>query len=140
VSDERIAALPMTHGVTIGAAQILALLPGISRSGITIAAGLLRGLSHEDAARFSFLLATPVILLAGLLKIPDLFGPLGQGIGGAGIGRQSCLVRERLPCRPVPDALLRDEDPDAVCDLLRGGRARQPGLVVRAVAPGKPDE
>jgi undecaprenyl-diphosphatase len=45
-------------------------------------AGLLRGLSHEDAARFSFLLATPVILAAGLLKIPDLFGPLGQGIGG----------------------------------------------------------
>src|ERR1700750_1531553 len=45
-------------------------------------AGLLRGLSHEDAARFSFLLATPVILAAGVLKIPDLFGPLGAGIGG----------------------------------------------------------
>ena len=45
-------------------------------------AGLLRGLSHEDAARFSFLLATPVILAAGVLKIPDLFGPLGDGIGG----------------------------------------------------------
>jgi undecaprenyl-diphosphatase len=45
-------------------------------------AGLLRGLSHEDAARFSFLLATPVILAAGILKVPDLFGPLGQGIHG----------------------------------------------------------
>jgi undecaprenyl-diphosphatase len=45
-------------------------------------AGLLRGLSHEEAARFSFLLATPVILAAGVLKIPDLFGPLGTGIGG----------------------------------------------------------
>ena len=66
----------------IGSAQILALLPGISRSGITMVAGLLRGLSHEDAARFSFLLATPVILAAGVLKIPDLFGPLGAGIGG----------------------------------------------------------
>ncbi|MER6793484.1 undecaprenyl-diphosphate phosphatase, partial [Amycolatopsis mediterranei] len=43
---------------------------------------LLRGLSHEDAARFSFLLATPVILAAGVLKIPDLFGPLGTGIHG----------------------------------------------------------
>jgi undecaprenyl-diphosphatase len=44
--------------------------------------GLLRGLSHDEAARFSFLLATPVILAAGVLKIPDLFGPLGSGIGG----------------------------------------------------------
>ena len=45
-------------------------------------AGLLRGLTHEDAARFSFLLATPVILAAGVLKIPDLFGPLGASIHG----------------------------------------------------------
>jgi undecaprenyl-diphosphatase len=60
----------------------LALLPGISRSGATMAAGLSRGLDHEDAARFSFLLATPVIFAAGLLKIPDLTGPLGAGIGG----------------------------------------------------------
>jgi undecaprenyl-diphosphatase len=66
----------------IGAAQILALLPGISRSGVTVAAGLRKGLSHEDAARFSFLLATPVILAAGVLKLPDLFGPLGDGIRG----------------------------------------------------------
>jgi undecaprenyl-diphosphatase len=81
-SDFRIAQLPMHRGVLIGSAQILALLPGISRSGVTMVAGLLRGLSHEDAARFSFLLATPVILAAGVLKIPDLFGPLGDGIGG----------------------------------------------------------
>jgi undecaprenyl-diphosphatase len=80
--DDRIAGLPMRRGVLIGSAQILALLPGISRSGVTMVAGLLRGLSHEDAARFSFLLATPVILAAGVLKIPDLFGPLGDGIGG----------------------------------------------------------
>ena len=66
----------------IGSAQILALLPGISRSGITMVAGLWRGLSHEEAARFSFLLATPIILAAGMFKIPDLFGPLGDGIGG----------------------------------------------------------
>jgi undecaprenyl-diphosphatase len=80
--DQRIAQLPIRHGLIIGCAQILALLPGISRSGVTMVAGLLRGLSHEDAARFSFLLATPVILAAGALKIPDLFGPLGSGIGG----------------------------------------------------------
>jgi undecaprenyl-diphosphatase len=80
--DHRLAQLPMGRGVLIGSAQILALLPGISRSGITIVAGLWRGLSHEDAARFSFLLATPIILAAGVYKIPDLFGPLGTGIGG----------------------------------------------------------
>ena len=80
--DDRLAQLPMTRGVLIGSAQILALLPGISRSGIAIVAGLWRGLSHEDAARFSFLLATPIILAAGVYKIPELFGPLGAGIGG----------------------------------------------------------
>jgi undecaprenyl-diphosphatase len=56
------------------------LLPGISRSGITTAGGLRLGLSHVDAARFAFLLVTPVIVAAGVLKIPDLFGPLGDGI------------------------------------------------------------
>lgn len=81
-SDERLARLPILEGMGIGAAQILALLPGISRSGATMVAGVLRGLSHEDAARFSFLLATPVILAAGALKIPELFGEAGHGIGG----------------------------------------------------------
>jgi len=81
-SDERLARLPIPEAMGIGAAQILALLPGISRSGATMVAGVLRGLSHEDAARFSFLLATPVILAAGALKIPELFGPAGDGIGG----------------------------------------------------------
>jgi undecaprenyl-diphosphatase len=80
--DHRLAELPLGRGVLIGSAQILALLPGISRSGITIVAGLWRGLSHEDAARFSFLLATPIILAAGVYKIPDLFGPMGAGIAG----------------------------------------------------------
>jgi undecaprenyl-diphosphatase len=81
-SDERLSRMSFGRGVLIGSAQVLALLPGISRSGVTMVAGLLRGLSHEDAARFSFLLATPVILAAGVLKIPDLFGPLGAGIHG----------------------------------------------------------
>jgi undecaprenyl-diphosphatase len=81
-SDRRLAKLHWGEGILIGSAQILALLPGISRSGVTMVAGLARGLSHEDAARFSFLLATPVILAAGVLKIPDLTGPLGAGIGG----------------------------------------------------------
>lgn len=74
--------LRLKDAVIIGSAQSLALLPGISRSGISMVTGLLRGLSHEDAARFSFLLATPVILAAGALKLPDLFGPLGDGVRG----------------------------------------------------------
>lgn len=81
-ADERLSRLPVGRATLIGSAQVLALLPGISRSGVTMVAGLVRGLSHEDAARFSFLLATPVILAAGVLKIPDLFGPLGAGIHG----------------------------------------------------------
>jgi undecaprenyl-diphosphatase len=81
-SDARIARRRFGETTLIGAAQILALLPGISRSGVTMAAGLMKGLSHEDAARFSFLLATPVIMAAGVLKLHDLTGPMGHGIGG----------------------------------------------------------
>jgi undecaprenyl-diphosphatase len=69
----------MRRAVAIGSAQILALLPGISRSGSSMVAGLFANLTHEAAARFSFLLATPVILGAGVLKIPDLFGPAARG-------------------------------------------------------------
>ncbi|WP_375474878.1 undecaprenyl-diphosphate phosphatase [uncultured Jatrophihabitans sp.] len=79
-SDRRLAGLPTTQAVAIGAAQILALAPGLSRSGVTTAAGLSARLSREDAARFAFLLATPVILAAGVLKLGDLAGPLGDGI------------------------------------------------------------
>jgi undecaprenyl-diphosphatase len=81
-SDHTLARLPIGRAVLIGCAQIAALAPGISRSGVTMTAGLLKGLSHEDAARFSFLLATPVILAAGVLKLPDLVGPLGANVHG----------------------------------------------------------
>ena len=66
----------------IGVAQIGALFPGISRSGITMLAGLKSGLDHQDAARFSFLLATPIILLAGLYKLPEVIAHAGNGSGG----------------------------------------------------------
>jgi undecaprenyl-diphosphatase len=81
-SDARLATLPTARAVAIGSLQIAALAPGISRSGIAMVGGMARGLSREDAARFSFLLATPVILAAGALKLGDLFGPLGNGIRG----------------------------------------------------------
>lgn len=61
----------MWRGVVVGASQILALLPGVGRSGVAMVTGLTQGLTHRDAARLSFLLATPVILTAGVLKIPD---------------------------------------------------------------------
>jgi undecaprenyl-diphosphatase len=81
-SDNRLAGQSWGQAILIGSAQALALLPGISRSGATIGAGLLRGLSHEDSARFAFLLATPVIAAAGVLKLPELAGPDGKGILG----------------------------------------------------------
>ncbi|MBV9871253.1 MAG: undecaprenyl-diphosphate phosphatase [Frankiaceae bacterium] len=64
----------------IGLAQVGALFAGVSRSGITMVAGLARGLDHEQAVRFTFLLATPIIFAAGVLKIPDFTGTLGEGI------------------------------------------------------------
>lgn len=71
-ADVRLARLDTKTGMLIGAAEIAGLFPGLSRSGATIAAGLFKGISREDAARFAFLLATPVILLAGLYKLPTL--------------------------------------------------------------------
>jgi undecaprenyl-diphosphatase len=73
----------------VGACQIVALFPGISRSGSTMAGGLLAGLRHEEAVRFSFLLATPIILAAGLLEVPTLGGTANLGpmlLGGVAAG------------------------------------------------------
>jgi undecaprenyl-diphosphatase len=81
-SDVRISGMPYLDGLVIGSFQIFALLAGISRSGVTMVGGLWKGLSHEDAARFAFLLATPVILAAGVLKVPSLFGSAGEHIHG----------------------------------------------------------
>ncbi|HEY7144135.1 MAG TPA: undecaprenyl-diphosphate phosphatase [Streptosporangiaceae bacterium] len=81
-ADTRLTGMGFPEAVIIGAAQILALLAGISRDGVTMVAGMFRGLSREDAARFAFLLATPVILAAGVLKMGDLLGPDGNGIRG----------------------------------------------------------
>jgi undecaprenyl-diphosphatase len=78
----RLATLHYKEAGIIGFFQTFALLAGISRSGISMVGGLARGLSHRDAARFSFLLATPVILAAGVLKLPSLAGPAGAHIHG----------------------------------------------------------
>jgi len=81
-ADQRLAGIGYLQALVIGSSQVLALLAGISRDGVTMVAGMARGLSREDSARFAFLLATPVILAAGVLKVPDLTGPLGNGIHG----------------------------------------------------------
>jgi undecaprenyl-diphosphatase len=92
-ADHRLSKLDFVQTTIIGAAQILALLAGISRDGVTMVTGMFRGLSREDAARFAFLLATPVILAAGALKIGDLiqkghgiYGPILAGSILSGIG------------------------------------------------------
>jgi undecaprenyl-diphosphatase len=92
-SDTRIAERTSWIGsLGIGAAQALALIPGFSRSGASMAGGLLIGLSNEDAARFSFLLATPIIGAAALLKLPELFGPEGDGIRGQALAAALCAA------------------------------------------------
>jgi undecaprenyl-diphosphatase len=84
-SDVRLSRLDRKTAAGLGAAQILGLFPGLSRSGSTIVAGLFKGLHHEDAARFAFLLATPVILLAGLYKLPELAEPANKAVVGPAI-------------------------------------------------------
>jgi undecaprenyl-diphosphatase len=89
--DTRIAKqLGWGESAGIGAAQALALIPGFSRSGATMAGGLLAGLSNKDAARFAFLLATPIIGAAALLKLPELLGPQGDGVRGQALVAALC--------------------------------------------------
>jgi undecaprenyl-diphosphatase len=89
--DERIAkTVGWWQAFTVGAAQTIALIPGFSRSGAAMGGGLLVGLSHKDAARFAFLLATPVILAAAVLKLPELAGSQGNGVRGQALVGALC--------------------------------------------------
>ena len=134
-SDRRIAGLSTRDGLLVGLLQVSALLPGISRSGVTMVGGLWRGLSHEDAARFAFLLATPVILAAGVLKLPSLLGPAGDQIRGQVVVGLDRLRDHRLLLRAVPRALVRDAHADAVRRLLpRRGRG-EPRPLRRVAVP-----
>jgi len=88
--------------VLVGACQSLALLPGISRSGVTMGGGLLAGLRHQEAARFSFLLATPIIAAAGVLEVPLLFKPgvpLSEYLGGAVLAAVAAYLSARFLLR-----------------------------------------
>ncbi|MDR3470759.1 MAG: undecaprenyl-diphosphate phosphatase [Devosia sp.] len=90
--DAKLAALSYPQAVLIGLAQCLALIPGFSRTGSAMAGGLVSGLSHENAGRYSFLLATPIILAAAVLKVPDIFAHGGQGVGEALTGAACAAV------------------------------------------------
>ena len=91
-SDVRIARISWRQAIAVGTAQAAALVPGISRSGITMGGGLLVGLSNEDAARYGFLLATPIIGAAAVLKVPELFGPEGDGVRGPALVGALCAA------------------------------------------------
>jgi undecaprenyl-diphosphatase len=91
-SDERLARMDWRQAGFVGAAQAIGLVPGFSRSGATMSAGLLVGLSNEDAARFAFLLATPIIGAAAVLKVPDLLGPKGDGVRGPALLGAVCAA------------------------------------------------
>jgi undecaprenyl-diphosphatase len=91
--DSRIAQLKWRQAIGVGSAQAIALIPGFSRSGASMGGGLLVGLSNEDAARYSFLLATPIIGAAAALKMPELLGHQGNGVRGpALVGALSAAV------------------------------------------------
>jgi undecaprenyl-diphosphatase len=91
--DKRIARqMSFPQSFIVGAAQAIALIPGFSRSGAAMGGGLLVGLSHKDAARFAFLLATPIILAAAVLKLPDLAGSQGNGVRGPALVGALCAA------------------------------------------------
>ena len=102
-SDQRLVAMGYLQGTISGAAQVLALLAGISRDGVTMVTGMFRGLSREDAARFAFLLATPVIFAAGALKVGDLIhyghGIYGQILAGSILSGVGAYVSVRFLVR-----------------------------------------
>ena len=112
--------LGFVPALVVGGSQALALFPGISRSGTTITAGLLAGLKHESAARFSFLLATPIILAAGVLEVPRLFQPgtpIGMYLAGALVASVTAYLSTRFLLRYFRSGRL---DPFAVYCLVLG--------------------
>jgi undecaprenyl-diphosphatase len=91
-ADARIAKRSWRQAIAVGTSQAAALIPGISRSAFTMGGGLLTGLSNEDAARYGFLLATPIILAAAALKLPELLGPQGNGVRGPALVAALCAA------------------------------------------------
>ncbi len=95
-AERELAGIGLPTAAIVGALQALALLAGISREGVTMVGGLFRGLNRENAMRFAFMLSTPVILAAGALKVPDLLGPLGNGVRGQVVAGSLAAVATSL--------------------------------------------
>jgi hypothetical protein len=115
----RLESLEFREAGLIGVAQSSALIAGISRDGVCMTAGLVRGLNHEDSARFAFLLATPIILAAGIFKLPHPPRPARRRHPPASSRRRRVCSGRRLRLRRLPRALVQDEDTLAVRHLLR---------------------
>jgi undecaprenyl-diphosphatase len=86
----QMAGLSWWQAIKVGTAQSIALIPGLSRSGAAMGGGLLVGLSHESAAEFAFLLATPIIFAAAVLKLPELVKPENAGLVGPSLVGAVC--------------------------------------------------
>ena len=97
--DARLGALSWASAIFIGCMQSLALLPGFSRTGATLAGGLLSGVSHEDAARFAFLLATPIIAAAAVLKLPELLTDARPDVAAIATGSAAAAAAAYLSVR-----------------------------------------
>ena len=133
--DRALSRLRWIDAVIIGCWQCLALIPGFSRSGATMAGGYLAGLNHEDAARFSFLTATPVILGATVLEAPKLL-KAHDHFSGVAILAGVVAGRGRLHLDRAADALVpaaRGEGLRPVRDLLRPRRRRFACMVAAAI-------
>ena len=115
--------LEYREAFVVGVAQSTALVAGISREGVTIGAGLARGLDHSDSARFAFLLATPIILAAGVFKLPDLLGHNGDGVRGQALVACAAAAVTAVFTVKLPGALVQDPDADPVRRLLPAVRA-----------------
>jgi len=113
-SDARLARLTWRQATGVGVSQAAALIPGISRSGFTMGGGLLSGLSNDDAVRYAFLLSTPIIGAAAVLKLPQLLGSQGNGLRGPALVAGVCaafttfqIASRRLASTAWPSGWLR---------------------------------
>ena len=97
--DGKIVELTTGQAIGVGVAQAFALIPGFSRTGLAMTGSLFSGLSHENAARYAFLLATPIIAAAALLKVPDLFHTGGNELSTALVGALAAAVAAYLSVR-----------------------------------------
>jgi undecaprenyl-diphosphatase len=129
-ADRRLAGMGYGKAIVIGAVQVFALLPGISRDGMVTVTGMFRGLSREDAVRYSFLLSAPGYPRRGRAEDPGPVRPARRRHPRPGPGRQPAVRPRRLLLRPVPGPLLQQGSlPGPVRHLLPDRRLGQPRLV-----------